>query len=111
MSRPDPLVERVLGLMMPLGPVAARRMFGGHGVFLDDLMFGIVARGALYLKVDAETEGTFREAGSAPLTYRRRGRTVALSYWRAPEGALEDMAALAPWAERGLAAARRTHKR
>ncbi len=93
--------------MTPLGPVRARRMFGGHGVFLDDAMFAIIAADRLYLKADTQSAPEFEAAGSRPFGYRRRGREVKMGYWLAPEGALDDMAALAPWAEKALAAARR----
>lgn len=111
MKPPDPFVERVLALMTPLGPARARRMFGGHGIFMDDLMFAIVAGGKLYLKVDAETEPVFSGAGAVPFTYRRQGREVALSYWSAPDGALDGPAALQPWADLAFTAARRIRSR
>jgi DNA transformation protein len=104
---PDPFVERILALLMPVGPARARRMFGGHGIFMDDVMFALVARGKLYLKVDPSSEPEFKSAGAAPFTYRRQGRETAMSYWSVPDGALDDMAALAPWADLALAAARR----
>jgi DNA transformation protein len=107
MKPPDPFAEQVVGLLTPLGPVRSRRMFGGHGIFMDDVMFALIAGCVLYLKADAETEDAFREAGSQPFTYKRNGREFAMSYWRAPEGVLDDMAALTPWAERALGAARR----
>lgn len=107
MKPPDPFTEQVVGLLTPLGPVRSRRMFGGHGIFMDDVMFALIARGELYFKADEETLPAFREAGSRPFTYNRNGREVSLSYWRAPEGVLTDMAALAPWAERALDSARR----
>jgi DNA transformation protein len=107
MKAPDPFAEQVVGLLTPLGPVRARRMFGGHGIFMDDVMFALIARETLYFKADAESEPAFRKAGSEPFTYQRNDREVSLSYWRAPEGVIDDMAALTPWAERALAAARR----
>ena len=42
MSGRDALAETLLELLAPLGPVQIRRMFGGSGVFLDGLMFGLV---------------------------------------------------------------------
>ncbi len=81
----------------------ARAMFGGWGLFLDDVMFGLIARERLYLKVDAETEPRFAAAGAEAFTYLRRGKRVAWSYWEAPFGG----GALLPWAELGLDAARR----
>ncbi len=107
MKAPDPFVERIQALLTPLGPARSRRMFGGYGIFMDDLMFAIVAGGKLYLKVDPSSEPEFQRAGSAPFTYRRQGRQISMSYWSAPVGSLDDMAALQPWADRALAAARR----
>ena len=107
MKAPDPFVQRILDLATPLGPVRARRMFGGFGIFMDDLMFALIAGGKLYLKVDPTSEPEFKAAGSTPFTYRRKGREISMSYWLAPDGALEAMEAFAPWAEAALGAARR----
>lgn len=110
MSADGDLVERVAALALPLGPVIARRMFSGYGLYFDGVMFAIVARGALYLKADATSAPRFREAGSGPFTYRRRGRMVALSFWRLPEAAWAGMDAFLPWAEMAVAAARRAKR-
>lgn len=107
MKPPDPFVERVLALLMPVGPARARRMFGGHGIFMDDAMFALIAHDKLYLKVDPESEPKFTRAGAQPFTYQRQGREISMSYWSAPDGTLDDMAALQPWADLALAAARR----
>ncbi len=103
-------VDSVLGGLLPLGPVRARAMFGGWGLFLDDAMFGLVAGERLYFKVDAETEPQFTGAGAKAFTYPRRGQQIAMSYREAPlefPGAALEPAALLPWAELGLEAARR----
>ena len=96
-------VDGVLASLLPLGPVRARAMFGGWGLFLDDAMFGLIARERLYFKVDAETEPRFAAAGAAAFSYLRQGQRVALSYREAPL----ETGALLPWAELGLDAARR----
>jgi len=106
MPAPSTFVDGVLGSLLPLGPVRARAMFGGWGLFLDDTMFGLIADERLYFKVDAETEPRFAAAGATAFTYRRQGKQIALSYWESPAQALEAPALL-PWAELGLAAARR----
>lgn len=37
--------------------ITSKKMFGGHGIFCDDKMFGIVdSKGNYYLKVDNELE-------------------------------------------------------
>ncbi|MEM7224612.1 MAG: TfoX/Sxy family protein [Pseudomonadota bacterium] len=98
-------VQELVARLLPLGPVEARRMFGGWGIFHEDLMFALVANGTLYLKVDAETEARFADAGSEPFTYQRPGKQIKMSYWRLP--ADDD---LLDWAALGLAAAQRAKK-
>ncbi len=103
----DPFVARLVGSLQSLGPVRARAMFGGWGLFLDDAMLAIVVRERLYLKADAETAGRFDEAGCRAFTYLRRGRPVALSFREAPAGSLDDPDALLAWVRLALAAAER----
>lgn len=66
------------------GPIRARRMFGGWGIYHDGLMFGLYAAGRLYLKTDAHNVAQFEAAGSEPFTYMQRNKPVKLSYWSAP---------------------------
>ena len=56
-------VTHVVDMLEPLGPVSARRMFGGYGIFLDGMMFALVADDTLYLKVDDESRSEFAAAG------------------------------------------------
>ena len=107
MARDRSFVDRVCGLLMPLGPVQARAMFGGWGIYLDDLMFGLVAWDRLFFKVDEESKARFADVGSTAFTYEGKSKPVEMSYWEAPEGSLDSTDALLPWAELGLAAARR----
>lgn len=90
-----------------LGPTRTKRMFSGYGVFADDLCFALALGGELYLKVDALTEPAFREAGSAPFSYLRKGREVAVAFWRLPDAALDDPDVAARWGRLALEAARR----
>lgn len=100
-------VNHVLELCVPLGAVGARRMFGGHGLFLDGLMFAIVVDDALYLKADDFSIHEFRSHGLEPFTYVRAGKTARLHYYQAPEEALETPDQMQPWARRAFAAALR----
>ena len=100
-------LERALALLLPLGPVQARAMFGDHGLYLDGVMFALLGPD-LHLKVDDETKPRFAAAGGVPFTYQRNGRQpVEMSYWKPPAGALADAGTLLPWAELAVAAARR----
>jgi len=99
--------EHALELLAPLGPVRARAMFGGYGIYHEDVMFGLVASDQLYLKVDDETKERFREAGGEPFSYDGKDKPIEMSYWTAPDETLDDPTALLPWAELALDAARR----
>ncbi len=102
------MLEWFRELLAPLGPVRARAMFGGHGIYVADEFIAIVVDDVLYLKVDDETRARFEEAGSRPFTYDAGERgEVAMSYWTAPDEALDDPGAMLPWARLALAAARR----
>ncbi len=96
-------------LMQPVGPVDVRAMFGGHGVFLDGVMFGLIADEVLYLKVDDGNRGRFEEAGLEPFVYAAGGRSTTMSYHRAPDF-LEDWDALEPWVVSALDVARRAKR-
>lgn len=92
----------------PLGYVATRRMFGATGVFCGDAMFAIVADNTLYFRVDALNRDAFAEAAAEPpLSYEKQGRTIDLSFWRAPDRLFDEPDELVAWARLALAAARR----
>ena len=107
MRADEGFLEWLRELLEPVGRVGVRRMFGGHGVYLDGLFVAIVVDDAPYLKVDAETEPAFRAAGCAPFVYESGGKTVAMSYWSVPESALDSAEDMQPWARRAIAAALR----
>ena len=93
--------------LAPLGRVTMRRMFGKAGVFCDGLMFGMVRDDTLYFRVDDHNRAVFREAESfPPLNYEKKGRSIDLSFWRAPERLLDEPDELVTWARASLAAAR-----
>jgi len=99
-------VDHALDLLSGLGPVQAKRMFGGYGVYARGVMFGLLDDDELFLRVDGETEGRFTAAGCRRWVYP--GSTaVSLSYFRPPDEAHEDPEAMDPWARLGLAAALR----
>jgi len=100
-------VSYVVDLMQPIGPVHAKAMFGGHGIFLEELMFGLVADSTLYLKADDETENDFKQKGLEAFTYNKKGKEYKLSYFQAPEETLEDSDQMRVWANKAYASALR----
>ena len=104
----DSFAEFLREQLAPLGRVTMRRMFGKTGVFCDGVMFGMVTENMLYLRVDDHNRATFEEArASPPLNYEKGGRTIDLSFWRAPERLFDEPDELIIWARAALAAARR----
>lgn len=107
----DAFAEHCVELLAPLGAARARRMFGGHGLYLDGLMVGLIAGEQLYLKVDAETLPRWQAEGGKPFVYTstRDGasRTATMSYWTPPAEAFDSPGLMQPWARLALEAALR----
>lgn len=101
------LVDHCLELLAPLGVVRARRMFGGHGLYVDDLFVAIIAFDRLYLKADEATRERFARADCQPFVYDAKGQSVTLGYWTVPAEALESPQLMQPWARLAIAAALR----
>ena len=99
--------EGLKALFEPVGAVAVKRMFGGHGVYADGLCFAIQSQGEVYLKTDAESEKVYADAGSAPFVYVARGKPMATSYWRLVASAYDDSDELKRWSALAIEAARR----
>lgn len=105
----DDFVDYVLELFGPFGTVGARRMFGGHGVYLDGLMFALVMQDTLYLKADEMNRIEFEQAGCEIFGYARKGKRATLNFFRAPEDAMESPEMMLPWARTAYAAALRAN--
>ena len=104
----DAFAEFLREQLAPLGRVTMRRMFGKTGVFSDGLMFVMVTNDTLYFRVDDHNRAAFKEAASfPPLSYEKKGCTIDLSFWRAPERLFDEPDELVTWARAALAAARR----
>jgi DNA transformation protein and related proteins len=99
---PDNIVE----LFSVFGPVTVRRMFGGAGIYADDMMFGLIADGVIYLKTGESNAAIFEREQLAPFTFSKRtGERVVTSYRRMPDRLYDDPEELAVWARAALAAA------
>lgn len=98
-------VSHCIELLQPLGTVRSKRMFGGWGLYVDEVFIAIVAFERLYLKVNADTRAAFESEGCEPFVYDAKNGSAALSYWTAPADALDSPALMLPWARRALQAA------
>jgi len=96
--------DAIRDLFGPLGPVATRRMFGGHGIYLNGRIFALEIGGEIYIKAGESIADRFRAAGSRPFSYARNGKTATMGYWTLPESAVDDPEEAARWARTSLAA-------
>jgi DNA transformation protein len=103
-------VENLQEVFALFGPVSARRMFGGYGIYHDGLMFALVTDDVLYLKADKQTVDRFLEQNLRPFEYDKKGKTVTMSYYTAPEEIFDDPEAAQEWAVRAFEAALRGRK-
>lgn len=101
-------VHFVVEGLQPLGPVLAKRMFGGHGIFLHDVMFALVAWDTLYFKVDKANRPAYEARGLEPFSYTgQQGRPMKMSYCEAPPEGLDESDILCEWGREAYAAALR----
>ncbi|MEO0575306.1 MAG: TfoX/Sxy family protein [Pseudomonadota bacterium] len=83
-------VDHLNEVFAQLGPIRSRRMFGGHGIYYDDVMFALVADDELYLKVDAISKPQFDALELPAFEFNAKGKTTRMSYHLAPESIFED---------------------
>lgn len=109
MAISDEYIAFVRDQLRDLEPLRIKRMFGGAGIYSADLFFAILADDELYLKVDDANLSDYESRGLAPFSYvMKNGRSETMSYYPLPADVLEDRDALAQWARKAVAAARRS---
>ncbi len=95
--------ESLVRRLQPLGAVTTRTIFGGHGIFHDDVMFAMVdAQGACLLRASGASRHRFEARGS-----HRHG---TMPYWRVPADVLADDVELLTWSGEALDVARRAQE-
>jgi DNA transformation protein len=101
MAVSDSFTEYVLEQLGDLGQVRSRKMFGGVGIYCDNLFFALIADNILYLKVDDSNRSDFEKIGSKPFKpYGEKGQTM--QYYEIPADILEDRAELTRWARKSV---------
>ncbi|OGR01672.1 MAG: hypothetical protein A2511_09765 [Deltaproteobacteria bacterium RIFOXYD12_FULL_50_9] len=94
-------LDYVLDQLTFFGQVQSRRMFGGAGLYLNALFFGLVADDVLYFKVDDTNKAEYLAAGSGP--FRPFGaESYIMGYYEVPAEILEDRDLLKEWAAKAF---------
>lgn len=108
MAKRNDFTDWVEEQLAPLGAIRLKSMFGGFGVYCDEIFFALVDDDVLYFKADDLNRQRFAEAGAEMFRYPTKdGCFNELSYYRAPDAALDDQAELLDWARLGMDAALR----
>jgi TfoX/Sxy family transcriptional regulator of competence genes len=90
-----------------LGPVTLGRFFGGTALRLEEVQFGFVMKGSVYLRVDDGTRPAFEHLGGGPFRYQASGRTVTVSsYHEVPDVVRDDQEQFVDWARQATTVAR-----
>lgn len=94
----DSFRDFVLEQLGALEGVRCKRMFGGHGLYCDEVFFGIVSDGRLYFKTHPDTLPDYLAFHAA--VFAPSEKQILKNYREVPVHILEDAAQLATWARK-----------
>jgi len=95
----------VLEQLAGLAGLSARRMFGGVGLYCEELFFGLIDNDTLYLRVNDDNRADYTARGMSAFRPYADRPELSMSYYEAPADVLEDPAQLVSWARRSVAVA------
>ena len=99
--------DRFDDLFAPFGRIVVRRMFGGEGLYRDNVMFGVVFEERIYLKTNDEGRQAFIAEGCLPFVYpMKKGDIISRNYYALPDRLYDDPDELAEWARSAFAVAK-----
>jgi DNA transformation protein len=98
-------LQYVLEQLDSLRGVVSRRMFGGAGLYQDDVFFGLLFRDTLYFKVNDTNRPDYESRGMGRFQPYPDKPYLSFTYYEVPIDILEDREELTSWARRSIAAA------
>lgn len=101
----------VLEQLAGLAGVSSRRMFGGVGLYCDELFFGLIDNDVLYLRVNDDNRPEYTARGMPQFRPYADRPQLSMSYYEVPADVLEDAPQLVEWARRSVGAALAAAKR
>lgn len=100
-------LDYILSKLEPHGPIWARAMFGGYGIYYQTTMFALIAESILYFRIDEENRLDYSPYEAKPFIYSGGQKQITLPYLELPEEVLNDSEILAQWIEKSKDAAMR----
>jgi DNA transformation protein len=98
-------LEYVLEQLAGLRHAVSRRMFGGAGLYHEELFFGLIASDTLYFRVNDDNRGDYEALGMSRFRPYKDKPHLSFNYYEVPAHVLEDADELVVWARRSLKAA------
>lgn len=98
-------LQYILEQLERTGRVTSRRMFGGVGLYCDDVFFGLIDDDTLYFKVNDTTRADYEARGSKPFKPYADRPEVSMSYYTVPADILDDAEEFVAWARGSVAIA------
>ena len=98
-------LDYVLEQLAGLSRVRPRRMFGGVGLYSDDIFFAIITDDTVYLRVDEVSRADFVARGMDAFRPYADRPEISMTYFAAPADVLEDAGSFVQWSRRAVAAA------
>ena len=102
-------LQYILEQLAGLRGAVARRMFGGAGLYYEELFFGLLSGDTLYLRVNEVNRGDYEALGMRRFRPYEDKPHLSFNYYEVPAHVLEDADELVVWARRSLDAAQAAH--
>ena len=105
MARDQAFNDYIVGdVLRDVPGIVSKAMFGGWSIYKDGVIFGLIADGELYFKVDDSNIENYKQRESHPCVYEGKNKQVTMSYWTVPEDILENQSELLEWIEKSIKA-------
>lgn len=100
-------LQFILDQLTGLGRITTRRIFSGVGLYLNDVIFGLIFKDQLYFKTDDVSRVEYEKCGMQGFRTQseKRAPKLKMTYYTVPADVLEDPEALTVWARGALAVA------
>lgn len=93
-------MEYIMDLLAPIEGVRNRAMFGGYGIFHEEVMFALISNSRLYFKVNDSNRPQYEQENCEQF--------MTMPYYEVPASVLDDEAGLQSRARESIAIAHAT---
>ena len=99
--------QATLDTLSSVRPIRSKKMFGGAGIYLDEVFFCVLDDDKIFFKVDPETVSAYEHLGMGPWLMAGEPQT---NYRELPPSVYAEPEKLGEWMDAAVAAAVRLKK-